>query len=346
MKNEKLTVQEKSIFCHEIAMILSSGMSIQVGLEIVYPELSYHSLQEVTKQLLLDYQTYGTFYEAVKKSKCFDTYMEEMIQIGEESGNLDDVMHHLSQYYERSDDMLSQLKDAFTYPMILMGMMIIVIGLFVIKILPIFQNVLLSLGTSLSPFAMHLMSFSKYFAMVSFVVLFMIAILVLGFYGYSKSHPESSMQESVLSRFFATKKLYTHITMANITYALSLFLSSGYPMEEAVRYLPEFVKHPVIKKKITAIVDDVQNGMAFEDAIKERNLYEGVYANLLQIGFKSGRQDEVMKKLVALYEKDVSSSISSFLNIIEPSLVALLSFVVGIILLSVMLPLMSIMSSL
>lgn len=346
MKNKKLTVQEKSIFCNEIAIILSSGMSIQEGLEIVYPELSNQSLQEVTKQLLSDYQTYGTFYEAVKKSECFDNYMEEMVQIGEESGNLDDVMHHLSQYYERSDDMYSQLKDAFTYPMILMGMMIIVIGIFVIKILPIFQNVLLSLGTSLSPFALNMMTFSKYFAMASFVVLIVIAIILLGFYFYSKSHPDSSMQESVLSRFFATKKLYMHITMANITYALSLFLSSGYPMEEAVRYLPGFVNHPVVKKKMMDIVNDVQEGMAFEDSIRERGLYEGVYANLLQIGFKSGRQDEVMNKLVALYEKDVSSSISAFLNIIEPSLVALLSFVVGIILLSVMLPLMSIMSSL
>lgn len=346
MKKRKLTIEEKSIFCHEIAIILSSGMSIQEGLEIIYPELFEHSLKEVTKQLLDDYLTYGTFYEAVKKSECFDTYMEEMVQIGEESGNLDDVMHHLSLYYERNDHMISQLKDAFTYPMILMGMMIIVIGIFVIKILPIFHNVLLSLGTTLSPFALQMMSFSKIFAIISFIVLCVIAVLLLIFYGYNKKHPDSSLQDVVLARFFATKKLYLHVTMANVTYALSLFLSSGYPMEEAVHYLPEFIKHPKVKEKMIEIVKDVEAGTSFEDAIKERSLYEGVYANLLQIGFRSGRQDEVMKKLVELYEKDVSSSISAFLNIIEPSIVALLSFVVGIILLSVMLPLMSIMSSL
>ncbi len=346
MEKKKLTIQEKSVFCNEIAIILSSGMSIQEGLEIIYPELFEPSLKEVTQQLLNDYQNYGTFYEAVKNSTCFDTYMEEMVRIGEESGNLDDVMHHLSQYYERSDDMLSQLKDAFTYPMILMGMMIIVIGIFVMKILPIFQNVLLSLGTSLPPLAMQMMNFSKIFAMGSFIVLCFITILLLIFYIYHKVHPDNTLQESLLANFFATKKLYLHITMANITYALSLFLSSGYPMEEAVKYLPGFIKHPLVKKKMIDIVNDVENGMAFEDAIRERGLYEGVYANLLQIGFRSGRQDEVMSKLVSLYEKDVSSSISAFLNIIEPSIVALLSFVVGIILLSVMLPLMGIMSSL
>ena len=346
MKTKKLTTQEKSIFCNEIAIILSSGLSIYEGLDIVYPELPNAHLKEVAQQLLDYYQEHGKFYDAIKASESFDTYMEEMVQIGEESGNLDSVMHQLCAYYERNDDMQAQIKDAITYPMILMIMMIFVIGILVMKILPIFQSVLSSLGASLSPFAQTLMNFGETFAMISFVVLVMLAIILIAFYLYSKFSSNNTFQVRFLSSFFATRKLYMNISMANITYALSLFLSSGYPIEEAVKFLPGFVNHPKLNAKLKAIIQKMEQGESFAQAIRDENLYDGVYANMLQIGFKSGKQDEVLKKLVKTYEKDVDSAISSFLNIIEPTIVAVLSFVVGIILLSVMLPLMSIMSSL
>lgn len=342
----KLTIQEKGLFCNEIAIILSSGMNILEGLEIIYPELPNELLKTVTQDLIESYQNTGHFYDALIKNGCFDTYMEEMVKIGEESGHLDDVMHQLALYYERNDDMAMQLKDALTYPLILMVMMIAVIGLLIVKILPVFQGVLYSLGTSLSPFAMTMMNFGEQFAFVSFVVLLIIIMMIVAFYIYTKLYPQNTLQGHILSRFFATKKLYLHISMANITYALSLFMLSGYPSEEALRFLPAFVKHPLLSQKVNLMIQDIDEGMSFEETLHHRGLYEGMYSHLLQIGFKSGRQDEVMKQLVGLYEKDVSSSISSFLNIIEPTIVALLSFVVGIILLSVMLPLISIMSSL
>lgn len=346
MKTKKLTTQEKSIFCNEIAIILSFGLSIYEGLDIIYPELPNAHLKEVAKQLLDDYQEHGKFYDAIKASQSFDTYMEEMVQIGEESGNLDSVMHQLSKYYERNDDMQAQIKDAITYPMILMIMMLIVIGILVLKILPIFQNVLSSLGASLSPFAQTLMQFGETFAFSSFLILVIVAIVLVAFYIYTKVSSNKRIQVEFLSSFFATKKLYMNISMANITYALTLFLASGYPIENAVKFLPGFVNHPKLSAKLNAIIAKMEEGTSFADAIREENLYDGVYANMLQIGFKSGKQDEVLKKLVNAYEKDVDNAISGFLNIIEPTIVAVLSFVVGIILLSVMLPLMSIMSSL
>lgn len=346
MDNKKLSTQEKSIFCNEIAIILSSGMSIYEGLEIIAPELPNSHLQKVAKDLLTSYQESGRFYDVIKESNVFDSYMEEMVQIGEESGNLDDVMQQLSLYYERNDDMQTQIKDAVTYPFILMIMMLIVIGVLVLKILPIFQNVLNNLGTSLSPFAQSLMNFGEVFAFIAFIILCVFAFVIIVFLLYSKFSKDKTLQESLLAKTFITKKLYMNISMANITYALSLFLSSGYPIEKAVKYLPGFIKHPILKKKIDIVISAMDEGTSFADAIKSCSLYEGVYSNMLQIGFKSGKQDEVLKKLVALYEKDVDSSISSFLNVIEPTIVAVLSLVVGIVLLSVMLPLMSIMSSL
>lgn len=346
MENKILSIKEKSIFCNEIAIILASGMSIYEGLEIIAPELPNSHLQAVAKQLLQQYQDTGSFYRVIKASNVFDNYMEEMVQIGEESGNLDDVMYQLSQYYERNDDMQTQIKDAVTYPFILMMMMLIVIGVFVLKILPIFQNVLNSLGTTLSPFAQSLMDFGEHFALIALIILSLLAIIIILFLLYTKFGKNKTILESILAKSLITRKLYMNISMANITYALSLFLSSGYPIEEAVKYLPGFINHPALKAKVNKVILDMNQGISFADAIKACALYEGIYSNMLQIGFKSGKQDEVLKKLVTLYEKDVDNSISSFLNVIEPTIVALLSLVVGIILLSIMLPLMSIMSSL
>lgn len=341
----KLKQEETYLFCSQMAMIISSGLGIQEGLRLMQEESKGSYLQEVCEALNKEIIMEGSLSLAVKKLDCFDHYMTEMLTVGEESGHMDSVLEELVVYYERMIDLKGQLKEAITYPLVLLATMVVVVGIIVVKVLPIFQDVLHNLGTELSQFSLMFMQVGQTFGMVCFVILLVLAVVLALSMIYQKTHPNAEISKKFLSSFFLSKKLYYQTEMAHITYAIALFLSSGYPLEQALGYLKTFANHPVIAKKLAVIEKEIKMGTSFVEANRKENLYQGMYANMVSIGFQSGKSDDVMKSLASLYEKEVEQSIARFLNVIEPAIVAILSVIVGIILLSVMLPLMSIMTS-
>lgn len=340
----KFNNEESFTFCTQMSMVLSSGLSVQEGLEIIANDTNSEKLKEACKHIHANVIEYGSFYRAVEHVDFIDAYMKHMIQIGEVSGHLDNVMNELASYYERANDLQKQLKESLLYPFVLLIMMWVVVGIIVWKVLPIFGDVLANMGSPLPSSADTMMYFGKGFAMVSFIVLTILLLLVS--FVVIRARKGEGKQTTFLSNFFVTKKLFHNISMARMTYALSLFISGGYDIEESLSYLPEIVDEPKTKERLFNCIEGLKEGNSFESMIQSEHLYEGAYANMIITGFHSGKSDEVMKKISLLYEKDVDQSIRSFLNTIEPLIVIFLSLIVGVILLSVMLPLMSIMSSL
>lgn len=332
--------EEMYEFCTSMAMVLEGGLSLEDGIDVILESCEREHVKSDLVALKEDIKENGSFYMAVKDKAYMDDYAKKMMEIGELSGHLDSVMNELAIYYERNDNLKHSLKDALVYPMILLAMMWCIVLLIIWKVLPIFEKVLNQMGAILSGSSKAMMNFGNIFAIISFMILSI--LMMFAMYLYLTRHKG---QGGLLSRFFLTKKLFYNITMAKMTYALSLFVSSGYDSEEALGYLPGVVDHPKLQNKIHQCLKDIDDGEGFIDAMQKEKLYEGVYANMIFTGFHSGKSEEVLKKVSALYERDVDNSISTFLNTIEPGIVILLSLIVGVILLSVMLPLMSIMAS-
>lgn len=334
-----LSLQEKTIFASELEMILSSGLDIHQGLEIIIDQLPSQNLKQTVLQIQKIVEEEGTFFQGVAQSQAFDPYTEQMIQTGEISGHLDEVLKELVKYYQRQQAMNKQLKEAFTYPFILLIMMFLIVALMVFKVLPIFEDVLSSTGAS-----SDLMTFGMRFGQVSFLALLVLLVVVVLFGLYFLTSKNKQGMFKFLASFKLTRKIVKNLSLARLTYALSLFVSSGYPIEQTMDILCAFVEHPKLKKKIEAVRDDVNQGASFGESLLKHQIYEGLYANMLAIGVHTGQQDAVLKKLGDLYQDEVQETTARFLNIIEPLIIALLSIIVGVILLSIMLPLLGILN--
>ncbi|MFR7591720.1 MAG: type II secretion system F family protein [Longibaculum sp.] len=341
----KLNFEEKYLFCNQMAMILNSGFHFEQGVEMIGEETENGHIKEATSKILTFLQEDSRLSYAVEKTDDFDHYMVHLLQAGEVSGNLDDVMKSLSHYYLRMNEMQNQFQQALTYPMILLLMMFVVIGVIVFQVLPIFRQVLESLGGELTSYAYTFMQLGQVFSIVGFIALAIVTLFILGIYIYSRVFHVSLMYQFVQKSFF-TRSLAKSMNQAQLTYALSLFIESGYDFQEALKYAMKVINDKHLYKQLEECCLDLQNDMSFVDALKKNKIYQGMALNMLQVGFKTGQADQIMKTLAIHYQDAVSDAIDRFLNIIEPTLVTFLSVVVGIVLLSVMLPLMSIMGSL
>lgn len=341
----KLTMSEKYMFCNQMAMILESGFSLNQGVTMVYEEMDDKNIKGVLQEVAKYLDEQVSFSEAIDLTKAFDDYMVNLVKVGETSGNLDDVMQSLSEYYARIDDITNKLKQALTYPIILIIMMVVVVGIIVFKVLPIFKDVLNGLGSNLSSYANSFMEFGQIFSLICFAVLLVLVIVIIAGYLYQRI-THVNVLSNVVQKSFLTRKLSRALNKAQITYALSLFISSGYDLQEAMKFVPKLVDDKQLRANLEKCNEDLINGDSFVEVIKKYQIYQGMQLNMIQVGFKTGQVDIIMKQLSNSFQEEVSRAIDQFLNIIEPTIVTLLSLVVGIVLMSVMLPLISIMSSL
>lgn len=341
----KLTMSEKYMFCNQMAMILESGFSLNQGVTMVYEEMDDKNIKGVLQEVAKYLDEQVSFSEAIDLTKAFDDYMVNLVKVGETSGNLDDVMQSLSEYYARIDDITNKLKQALTYPIILIIVMVVVVGIIVFKVLPIFKDVLNGLGSDLSSYANSFMEFGQIFSLICFAVLLVLVIVIIAGYLYQRV-THVNVLSNVVQKSFLTRKLSRALNKAQITYALSLFISSGYDLQEAMKFVPKLVDDKQLRANLEKCNEDLINGDSFVEVIKKYQIYQGMQLNMIQVGFKTGQVDIIMKQLSNSFQEEVSRAIDQFLNIIEPTIVTLLSLVVGIVLMSVMLPLISIMSSL
>ena len=344
-KSSVLPADETSMFCTQIALVLKSGISLADGTEAIYSSCENGPGKKYFEEISTAVTQTGSLYEAVKQVGIFPSYMVEMTGIGERAGKLDDVMEALGLYYEREHNIKKSIKNAVLYPSVLLMMLAIVIAVLVIGVLPIFSNVFESLGIQPDSSAGIMMQAAKITAVIALILItaFLVisGILTLLFrFGRKKEQ-----LTQLFSRFPAIRHINRLIASARFASLMSMMLSSGYNLDEAMQLVPSVLPDNAARQKAVNCRNLMTDGISFPEAILRTGLFSPLYSQMIKVGFHTGQTDTVMQKLAAVYEEEVDDSISKTVSLLEPIMVAVLAIIVGIVLLSVMLPLVSIMSS-
>ena len=340
-----LTSAELSSFCNQVALILSAGLPLYDGMETLAETAKGSEYADVYESLSKAVNETGSLYQALQKDDRWPTYLVEMTGIGEQTGQLEKVMNGLSEYYGREDRIRSSVVSAITYPLVLGVMLVLIVVIMLWKVLPVFQRVLNSMGADLSRSGSVLMSLGS---TIGWIVLALVGIAVLAVIVGAvmmKTSARESVLKFVRKLFPPIRRLSMKLASSRVASVLSMMLSSGFPTGEAFRLMPSILTDSEAAAKVEGIRKDLESGEAFADAVSKSKLFDGLHDRMIRMGVAAGREDQVMQKIAGLYEEQVESGISQLVAIIEPTLIALLSIVIGAILLSVMLPMAGILSS-
>ena len=286
-----------------------------------------------------------TLYTSLQQTNAFPAYALHMIQIGELSGRLEEVMRSLSIHYQRQYENNESIKSAVSYPLIMIVMMFVVILVLITKVLPIFNQVFEQLGTSISGFSKTVLDIGKSFSTYSYIYIGILLILLLCFVYFTKSEQGKMKFYDFLTKLRFTKNLTWKLALSKFTSGMSIALSSGLDVSQSMEMAKELIDHKQLKAKITE-AEKMLEDHDLATSLIQTNIVSGMYARLLKIGNKTGHTDQIMKEIADRYDQETNEGITRFISIIEPTLVAVLSILVGIILLSVMLPLIGIMATL
>ncbi len=341
-----LSNMETSSFCSQMAMILGSGISAMEGLSLMLEEAQDSEEKEMLALMYETLQATGSFYEALAATKAFPAYLLQMVQIGEVSGKTDDVMAALADYYEREESIVQSIRNAVTYPMIMIVMMVLVILILATKVMPVFNQVFIQLGSEMTGFSKAILDFGTALDRSSIVLIGILVVLVAAVLYFSRTKSGRERFGKFSASFAGTRAFAEKIAACRFASGMHLTLSSGMNPEEALSLAGNLIVHESFKKRLASCKEKIGQGEDLSKTLLDVGIFSGLYARMASIGSRTGVLDEVMKDIAERYQEDIDQTFSRRISALEPTLVMILSVIVGAILLSVMLPLAGIMSNL
>lgn len=346
MKTRELSVSYISSLCLELSLLMNAGIVPYDGVLMLWEDERDKDSRIVLKSIIDRLADSVPLSTALRGSGYFPDYMVNLTEVGEKTGRLSEALHALSVHYDRKGRMAAAIKNAVLYPVILLIMMVAVVLILIIRVLPVFGEVFTRIGGQMPPLALSLMQFGGWLADASAVIAAIIAVVGVVTFAVYKLHNIRREMMKVLRNKFGGWGIFWDITAARFISAMSMAAASGLAAEEAVE-LAAVVSGggEMADKKYKQCKDILHSGGTLAEAMHSSGIISARNSRVLAVGGRSGMTDAAMAEIATRCEQDTQDELERIIGRIEPALVISSSLIAGIILLTIMLPLMGIMTS-
>ncbi len=337
-----------SAFCGSIATMLSAGIQTEGAALMLSENRERSRFQDACSDIYHRLTEGDTMAAAMEHSGAFPRYAIDMVATGEQSGHLEQVLRNLEVYYDEEARLFEKLRSSVAYPAALLCIMSVILGFTVIVILPVFASVYANMAGSIAAGAATSVGASITIGWVAFAITLACAIAAVALTIATGSESGRGRVMRLLEHLPLTSRAMRQMALSRFTVALATLVSSGITSEEAMHKATETVEHVQLKRQLeraTESMVDLDNPRSLAQAIQEYEIFEPLYARMLNVGMRSGSSDQVLAQLSATFFDDAVAQIDRALDHIEPIMAAFLTVAVGLTLIAVMLPLIGIMNS-
>ena len=337
-----------SVFCDDIALMLGAGITLDEAVHMLGENLADPAFRRVCDALYPALAGGESLSGALAATGAFPAHAVRLVAVGEKAGRLENVLKSLAAYYDEEDRLFAKIRSSVGYPAALLCIMSIILAFTVIIILPVFEDVYVSMAGSLTDGSSGAVGVSVAIGWVALGITLICAIVAVGAAIACRSEARRIAVMHLMEKFPATRPAMEQLAVSRFASALAAYTASGINTDEAMRRAIEVVEHEGLKVKATAaygLMIDAESPRSLAQAISEAEVFEQIHARLLTIGTRSGSLDAALDRLSANFFDDAILQIDAAIDNIEPALAAFLTIAVGATLISVMLPLIGIMGS-
>ena len=342
-----LSEEQISVFCRSLAMMLRSGVTMQEAVELFVQDGDdasplLHSTAQQMEKALGEGQS---FAQTARDTGAFPEYALGVFSMAELSGRLDEVLDRLADYYDRQHALNERLRSTLTYPVALLLMMCCVLSVLVFSVLPMFVRVYNSLTGSLAASSYAYVLAASLIGRVSLVLAAAVSavLLVLAVMLHTQKGREKLNGPMERSRF--TRKAARQLAVSQMADTVSTMLASGAEEDSALEQCIRQTSHTGLRTALQACRSDMQQGTGMAQAFLRHKVLPPLYARMLQGGSESGSLPAAMESVALRMGQEAENALCRLIDDIEPVLIGFLTVSVGFTLLSVMLPLLGILSA-
>jgi type IV pilus assembly protein PilC len=336
----RIKIKDKVLFSRQLATLINAGLPLVQSLRSVVGQTTSKPFKVVINQVITDVEAGIAFNAALQKHpRVFNRVYVSLVAASETSGTLDEGLERLANQQEKDADIISKVRGAMVYPLIVLLVMLAVVGFMIIKVLPQVENIYAGLdGVTLPLVTRVLLAVSHFTTRFWWIVLIGLGLSIFFGSRWARTFGGRSVIDKFKMRAWPIGPLFMKMYMARFARTGTTLVASGVQIIPVLEITAEAVDNVHISKSLQKAIEKVKGGKALSDAIDNDPNFLELVPNMLRIGEQSGALESMLAKVADYYEKEVDNEIKTISTIIEPVMMVLMGIMAITIVAAILLP--------
>jgi type IV pilus assembly protein PilC len=343
-----VNAKELAIFTRQFSVMIDAGLPLVQCLEILASQQENKTFQKVLIATRSQVEGGATLSASMRSApKVFDGLYVNMVEAGETGGILDTILQRLSGYIEKNVKLQRAVKSAMVYPIGVLSIAAGVIVLLLWKVVPIFATLFAGLGVTLPLPTRIVIGMSNLVG--SYFGLLLLVAVGMGIFGIKIWYGTPSgrfVLDSIILKLPVLGILMRKIAVARFTRTLGTLISSGVPILEGLDITARTAGNAVVEKALFSVRKSLEEGKSLTEPLKECDVFPGMVTQMIAVGEQTGAMDAMLSKIADFYEEEVDAAVKDLLTALEPIMIVFLGIVVGGVVISMYLPLFTLIGKL
>ena len=337
---KSVTPKDIAVFSRQIATMMKSGVPIVMALEIIASGQKNPSMKKMVNGLKGDIEGGASIYEAMSKHPVqFDELYRNLVRAGESSGALETVLDTIATYKENIESIKGKIKKALFYPAMIIAVAILVCGILMVFVVPVFKESFASYGADLPAFTNLVFGISA--VMVKWWWLWLIIAVAAGalfIYIYNRSPKLQYTVDRLVLKIPVIGQVMHNSAIARFARPPAVTFKAGVPLVEALDTVAGATGNTVYEKAVFRVRDDVSVGYPLNMSMKQVNLFPHMVIQMTSIGEEAGALDAMLFKVAEYYEQEVNNAVDALSSLIEPFIMIFIGGIIGAMVIGMYLP--------
>ncbi len=342
----KITLKDLAIFCKQMSTMLHAGMPLIEALAVIRDQSDNKRLCEVAGDMLESVQKGEVLSSSMHThNDVFPAILINMVETGEMSGNLDDVLEKMAEHYTKENKIQSQIKGALIYPSVIGVVAVAAVAVLLTFVMPTFVSMFESFGSDLPAITKIILNISLFMKKFWYILLAIIIGFVFLIKRSLKTKSGKLFFDNLLLKLPIIKGPMAKVATSRFTRTLAMLLSSGVPLLDSLKAAANGTNNAVLVKKIDEVADNVRKGIALSTLLKGISIFPPMMISMMKIGEESGSLEEMLNKSAEFYEEELDEAIATMTSLIEPVMIVFMAGIVGFIVVAMLMPTFDIFSA-
>jgi type IV pilus assembly protein PilC len=343
----KVKTKDIAIFFRQFSVMIDAGLPLVQCLEILGANQENPAFQKTLNGVRSTVEGGATLANAMRQyPKVFDDLTTNMIEAGETGGILDIILQRLATYVEKAVRLRSAVKSALIYPVSVVSIAMLIVGALLKWVVPIFANLFVGLGVALPLPTRMVLGLSAFVGQFWWFAIAAVVALVVGLKQIRKSTKGRYYFDKVLLHLPAIGVLLRKIAVARFTRTLGTLITSGVPILEGLAITARTSGNAVLEEALMKVRKAIEEGRTIVDPLRESGVFPNMVTQMIGVGEATGAMDAMLQKIADFYEDEVDAATKDMLAMLEPMIIGVLGLTIGGIVISLYMPLFSMIAKL
>ena len=326
----RVTTKDKIVFTRQLATLIGAGLPLSQSMRTVHEQTQNKSMQQIVQEIIGDIEGGRSLSDAFSKHpKVFDNVYLALVSAGEASGTLDEALRRIAAQQEKDAAMMSKIKGALTYPIIVLLVIVAVLAFMLVAVVPQVKNLYKDLNKELPLLTKILVDTADFFINYWWIVIMVIGIGVYFLIQYLKTDAGIKTKDTFKLNVPMFSGMFRRLYMARFTRTGQTLMSTGVAMLDMLNITSTAVNNTVVAQGIDRAAEKVKGGKSLSSSLRNEDYFLEMVPQMISIGEQSGKIDEMMGKCAQIYEDELDEEIRTISTAIEPVLMVVLAVVAG-----------------